>query len=262
MAMPRSSPSRSSGSVLSIVLVFTAGATTLGALFYGFVTTAESHRSTAVVRRNPTAADARFWLVRAGLDPKALAAAGFTDTQVTQLVTNTVDFLAGNVIAMEETDHAIRTAKESIARLEKTIMGGMARTGDTQALTSARTTLQSQEQLLDEHLAGLRAAGIGQLPVNNAAASLGALLRNRSKAASLEFAAEDRTQAEWIALRDALSARRVNQQMGRDVPGSVTAIIARASTPAVSTAATRLNQVNVGRVTAAWDRAINALGGG
>ncbi len=246
------------GGVLSVVLPLLAGGTAVTALVLGLANTTTT-TTTSSVRHRLTAAEVRAWLVRAGLDPKALAVANVPAGQIRALVGGAADSIVQNSLAMEQAELALSRGRTSVERLERSVRGGTASADDLRALATARDALAAAQGQVGEFVAGVfTAATAGLSP--EARAALQGVKRNRGRGVPMEFTLADRTDAQWVALRDALSARAIAQREGRQIPDAANALVSAATTPASTAAADRLRTA-LPAIQAAWEQAVrNAQG--
>ena len=211
------------------------------------------------MRHRLTAGEIRLWLVRAGLDPRALSVANVAAGQVAALVGGVADCLVQNGLAMEQADRALAAARSSVERLEQRVRMGQATPDELQRLAAARSALTSAQAQVQDHVAAVFAAATAGLAAD-ARNALQVVQRNRGKGAPLEFALVDRAEADWVGLRDALAARTQAQRSGRDLPANAARIAANATSPAVADAARRLRD-GLPATQAAWDQAVDAAQG-
>jgi hypothetical protein len=250
-------PKRSRGSVLAIVLPVAA----LGAIATALVlanTTTTMTKATSV-RHRLTAKEVRQWVVRAGLDPKALVVAGVSAAQAPTVVSGAADYLVQNQIAMEQADHALAEARRAARPLEQKARNAQLSDQEQASLQTARAAVAAAEAQVNTHVAGVfasAAANLGQ----DVRASIQSVQRNRGRGVPLEFTLADRADADWATLRDAVSAREIAHRDGRQTPGGAASIIASASSVASTAAAARLG-AGLPALQTAWEQAIRAAEG-
>jgi hypothetical protein len=195
-------------------------------------------------------------LHRVSLKTKHLAAAGLSGLQVATLFENAETFLQENSVALEMTDSTASTAHENVLQLRQLIVSGKATQEDVNSLNSAATSLQNKESARDQILQGLFEAATEDLSAQ-VQTTLTTIRANADWELPVEFLTVNRTEAQWIQLRDALAAERISQKRNYELESDVSAFLAEArSNPSVSTAAANL-QANSVAVHAAWTAAAN-----
>jgi hypothetical protein len=200
------------------------------------------------------APDTASTLIRSGLDPDALAAAGVSSSQVASVVAAFEAAVAAEPGKLPSADADYGASKTSTDSLRRTIESGQGSPQDVTAYQSGMSTLQAAEtarqDTLDEYFtaatAGLNAAQ---------RLALSTIRSNRAWEISIEFKAQDRSEAEWVALRDALSNERISAKYGDPPDPKQQALLLTArSAPAV--AAAKVNyDTNKASVSSAWNTA-------
>lgn len=207
-----------------------------------------------------TSSETAALLARLGLAPERLAAAGVTAAQTTALVGHLRSHLASHIDALRAADATYSSDRVLIDLLQRSVRAGTASPQDRQTLDAAVTRLAATAATRQQELdAAYTAATDGLAP-----STLSALARAFANTAwelpgqdsSLHYAFADRSEQDWVALRDALSAQRIAARYGSQ-PDQPTAdlIAAAASDPAAATAAANL-AVSLAEVTAAWSAAL------
>lgn len=245
------------GAGLSIAIASLAIAAGAGALFVG-MSSSSSSSSSSSVRARLTTPGVQAWLVRVGLTPKALAAAGVSAGATTTLVGDAVDHLAQHGQELAAADEARILAHNEVNHLERAVIGGPASANDVAALNAARTTLASAEAQFNTAAQDLFTSATGGLEQSQVMA-LANIRSNGHWSVPTEFMVTNRTEPQWVALRDALASKRIALREGREVDGHALQIIAEATDPATASAAASLAHLNA--VSAAWTAATNQAEG-
>jgi len=148
-------------------------------------------------------------LIRAGLDAKALAAAGLSANTATVLAQATITHLAANPTALAAADTAYATARRESDRLKRRIESG---TGSGEDVASYQTQSAALEAATAQRQAALDAifnaatAGLTQ----SQRTTLSTIRANRVLSdAPVEFLTVNRTQVEWVQLRDDLANEHI-----------------------------------------------------
>jgi hypothetical protein len=204
----------------------------------------------------PTPAQLATALVRAGLDPEALAAAGVSPSAIDTVVGDVVDHMTANPGSLELADSAYAAARQERDQLKRVIQSGRATQEQIDAYPGAVggfALAQSQRQsaLDDVFTAGTATLSQGQRN------TLISLRGNAAWDLPLEFLVLDLSEADWVQLRDYLANERVSAQLGEDPDGSAQAALTQLrSNPLVATADANLD-TSLAVVELAWHQAVD-----
>ena len=177
------------GGVAAIVLPGLLVALGAGGLLAGHLV-GESETTTERARYRVTRATARAWLVRAGLEPKALAAAGVSGNVVQVIVTMATNYLTQYGPELDQQDAARRQA---LAQLKSaSTQEGLA------AMPAATEAMSASEAQIDTLLDNMVTFCTGMVNAETVA-KIRAVKRNRSYGLPHQFAIENRSEEEWIA---------------------------------------------------------------
>lgn len=247
------------GRVLIVTIACVAGASAVAA------SVALAARSASLMRARsslqPPAEASRAvvaaTLVRIGLGPDALAAVGVQANATAPIFSNLRSHLAeaqGDLLQAETT---YMRAQQQLATAEEAIRTQGAGARAPQELESLRAALTSAASARDTLVAAAFTASTVSLTEQQTAA-LRTIRGNRGKwELPLEYLTVDRTEAEWVALREALTNQRVSLARGETPNSTCLELVSSAQNDnRVSTAAVAL-QSNRDAVTTAW---ANALG--
>lgn len=183
--------------------------------------------------------------MRAGLHADALLAAGVGSQSFPSIVNGVRDYLTAHPGQMRSLDTQVDSARRAASpRARADAPNPQAGTTPDQALAArdafysamfdAATTSLSQEQK----------------------AMLLAQKRNKGKSVPAKYLVIDRSDAEWVVLRDALADQAIASRDGRQAPDSVQQVIASAdANAAVSSAGQRLSGDRTAMRTA-WTQAL------
>lgn len=205
----------------------------------------------------PPPVDLRVTLLRAGLSPEALAAAGVTPVAVASTLQAAAQQLAGAPSALANADLAFANARRESDRLERLIQSGKGSQEDVAAYQAAKAALEAATAQRQAALDAVLTAATSSLP----AAQRTALLNARANAAwnlPPEFLVVNRSQEDWVRLRDALANEKIARKLGDQADPAAQAQLANwRAAPAVAMARsgldTHLTQVRANWNTAAGD---------
>jgi len=148
-------------------------------------------------------------LLRLGLGADTLAAAGVSSQQATALVTAVEGAHAPATLASR--DEAFIAAKQACDRLRRTVQGGRGSQEDVTALRTAETTLADATASRDAYLASLRSSGLATL--SEGQSTLVERIRaNRIWALPTQYLVKDRSEPDWVRLRDSLASKRISEE--------------------------------------------------
>lgn len=190
----------------------------------------------------PPAVDVAVPLIRAGLDAKALAAAGVNATQATTIATDLKAALVAAPNALRDADLAYSSAKAASEAQKRKIESGKASDQEIASyvgLAAAESNAATARQTIID---GLFDAGTKSL----SAQTITKLRTIRTNKAAWDFPTEflivDRTQSEWVQLRDALANEKVSAKYEDNLDQALASQLATwRAVSAVSTAKTGLN---------------------
>jgi len=148
-------------------------------------------------------------LLRAGLGADTLAAAGISSQQTTALVAAVQS--AYSAQTLQSRDDAYIAARQNHDRLKRLVQSGKGSAQDLSALRTAETTLATATSDRDGYLAGLRTAALAT--VSEGQATLVTRINaNHYWFLPVQYLVKDRTEPDWVALRDALAVKRISEQ--------------------------------------------------
>ena len=192
-------------------------------------------------------------LLRVGLGGEALAAAGVSGQQVSGLVAAVrQSFDSATLRARDET---YISARQNHDRLVRMIQSGKGTQEDVTARSTAQATLTAATNARDGYLATAREAGLATLPAEPAVL-VRRILANQKWGLPTQYLAKDRTEAEWVALRDLVAAKRISQQDEDEPMSEATAQALAAADAASEVAIAKVNlESGLASVQTAWNAA-------
>jgi hypothetical protein len=194
-------------------------------------------------------------LYRAGLDPEALAAAGVSPGTITTVVGDTVEHLIFNQAFIELADTAWAQSRKQCAQLKRKIQSGRATDEQVNAYQAAKAAFAQAKMQRQAALGTLVNVATGDLS-NNKRSTLATIRANRHWDLPVEFLVVDRTEAQWVRLRNCLANERVADKWGEDPdPDAQAALAQLRSNPLVAAARANVD-ANLDVVNNAWQQAI------
>lgn len=203
----------------------------------------------------PTAAELEVALLRAGLGPEALTAAGLSGGNATTVVGDLRTYMTDNAGVLDSADASYASAKQSVDQLKQLIQGGQATNDDLTAYTTANSDLASARPQRSAVLDDFFTAGADSLsPAQKD--TLTAIRGNSDWDRPTEFLLLSHTDADWVELRECLANERIAADQGEDSdPDAQTTLDQYRSAAPVAVAKANLD-ANLGVVTAAWEQEI------
>lgn len=192
-------------------------------------------------------------LLRLGLGADALAAAGITTAQVPALATAVES--GYSAATMLSRDEAYISARQNHDRLRRLVQSGKGTEADVIALRTAETTLANATNSRANHLADLRRAALATLSAGQATL-VERIRANHSWGLSVQYLVRDRSEADWVVLRDALATKRISEEDSEEeFPQSARDLLATVDAGSeVATAKVNLD-ANIAAIQTAWNLA-------
>jgi hypothetical protein len=202
----------------------------------------------------PPPADFPSTLIRAGLDPKALAAGGVSSQSISTVLAAAATQMNSSPTALSIADDAYATARTQVDHLTSQIQSGHGTQEDISALATATADIATATAARQDALDAIFNAATQNLTQAQQLA-LSKIRSNRSWDLPLEFLVVDRPQEQWVAVRDALA----NERIAVDLPGTLNqaaqaGLAVWRSDPAVASAKSS-SDANLTAVTASWNSA-------
>jgi hypothetical protein len=190
-------------------------------------------------------------VLRAGLTPEFLAAAGISSGAVNVILNAAADDF-GDGSALEAADATFTSARQTHDSLQRLVKSGLGSDEDVTALTAAETALDSATAARDLVLSSALAAGKAEM-TSAQQATIATLCANRSRRFPTEFLVLDLESADWLKLRSALGDEKAAPKLGLDPnPELQSFLSAKRADSAVATAKANLDS-NLAAIQTAWD---------
>lgn len=241
------------GNVLTIVLGLVAlGALTLGSLLLRLPMTAS-------LMTEVSETDVEVELIRAGLDPESMTAAGVTSGQVAEIIADAEEYLTTNLDAMRraEADHAVYEGQAE--RLRRLRRGGQASQQDLTDLAAAEANAAGELATLQSLRDGFFAAATDSLGDQDVVTRLETIAANRRWTAPVQYKCVGRSEAQWVALRDALANDRISGDLGEEPDQALQQLITACDAEQTTAAAAARLESNLAGVLAGFENAIDAV---
>ncbi|MCH8151434.1 MAG: hypothetical protein IH830_03560 [Planctomycetes bacterium] len=208
----------------------------------------------------PTADELAAAMLRIGLGPAQLTAAGGSPSAVATVVDDSLVDMIANPAAIELADAAFAGPKQQCDLLKRVIQSGQATPEQITTYVAAMTQLSFAEDQRHSVLNGLLTSATASLSASQQN-TLAAIRGNRNWDLPIELLTVDRTEAQWVQLREALANERISAKLGEEPDPEAQALLQQLrGNPLVATAKANLD-ANLAVVTTAWEQAIADTGG-
>jgi hypothetical protein len=243
---------------LGAALPALAAALALGAAVVAAFTLAPSAKRPAVssVRLvDPlTTFEVATTLSAAGLDAQSLAAAGLSGPEATSLLSRARSHLQEHIQTLRDADSARAASQASYDALRRRVESGLASEADLSNLATAASALGSAQASRQSALDALSSDATSQLDPAKVI-RLATLRGNHGWEVPIQYRAANRSQPDWVALRDALANDRIAARRGEDPDPAAHQLLLDAQANAnVSAAASSLQ--NLPDLQAAWNQGV------
>jgi hypothetical protein len=189
--------------------------------------------------------------IRAGLGADELAAVGVSAQQVLGVMQPLADSVNQAPSALSAADESFATARRETDRLQRLIQSGKGTQEDVSAYQTQKAALATATSSRETILENLRAAAAVGLSSGQRLA-LTRIRANKHWSLPTEFLVIDRSEQEWVTLRDALANERISAKIGEAPdPESQAALAILRAQETVAAAHTALES-NRTAVRAAW----------
>lgn len=208
----------------------------------------------AAVDGEETPADFKATLIRAGLGADALCAAGVSSGSVSSVLAATATAVNANPTRLSNADASYAAARRDVDRLKALIESGRGSEQDVSAYSTAAAALASATSERQAALDALFTAGTANL-TDGQRAVLQQIRANRAYELPIEFLTVERSQQEWVNVRDALANERIAAQLGEDADsGNQSSLATWRANATVAAAKTSLD-ANLATLASSWETA-------
>ena len=233
----------------ALVTVSAGGAVLYSSLEHSMPVTAFTYTPT------PDPLEIGATLHRVELHPEALTAAGLTPNAVTALVDDGEAYVISHASSLPLADTACSTAQAECDRLERLIQSGLHSENDPDAYGTANTSLSNVQAARQEVFDDIIAAATADL-TPEVKALLATIRTNSVWEVPVAYRVVERTQAQWVELREALAQERIALANEEPVDPATQAYLAQIrANPAVANALANL-QINLALNATAWHAAL------
>ena len=216
---------------------------------------ARMHASAVAAPPPPETASLASMMIRAGLPPEALSAVGVTANQVAGIVAAFEGAVEAEPTRLGLADAAYSAAKAESDRLRRLIESGRGNPSDVLAYQNEMSNLAIAEAERAAALADFRADAIAGLQ-GTPGTPIAKLLANHGWEVPLQFKIADRSEVEWVKLRQALADERICARYGEEPDPALASFLAtERAKPAIAQAKAGID-THGPAVKTAWDNAV------
>lgn len=192
-------------------------------------------------------------LTRAGLSPDALAAAGVSALSVSTIVSSALASVQTHPQALALLDTSYADARRESDARRRRIQSGLGNEADVTVYQASSAAMNSSETQREVFITELLATATAGLPQEQRTA-LAAIRANSSWNLPKQYMVVNRSQEQWVALRDALANERVAARLGEEPDPACQALLANCrANAAVITGTSGVAPENLAAIRAAWN---------
>lgn len=195
-------------------------------------------------------------LMRVGLGPDALAAAGVTSGEVAGLVEDVEDHLTANPSDLSDADGDYAEARAEVDRLERLVRSGQATAQEVSDLATEKSALSTAESDRQTAIDAIFDAGTASLSAGEKAA-LENIRDNAHWGTPIEFLVVDRTDLEWLDLREALADEEAAAEEGVAQDPTCASLLSTERSDSDVPAAKTAYDTNVSSVRSSWESTVS-----
>jgi hypothetical protein len=193
-------------------------------------------------------------MMRVGLDAERLAAVGITSQETGSTVAAAItEYATGASLA--EADANYSACKATCSELEREVKSGLASPEDVTAYKSASEDLVTHTAAREAALDAIFEAGLEGLSADEKGA-MRTIRDNAHWKLPVQYLTVERTEADWVKLRDYLDARRIAQEDGEEVPAEVTSFLATVESDGKVSGAKASLDSSLAAIQTAWNAAV------
>jgi hypothetical protein len=202
----------------------------------------------------PGAAEIEAAMLRSGLSPQTLLAAGLDAQAVGLTASLGRGHLAENWLPFRAAETRLDAARDACETLERKVRQGVAKGEEESQFAAAQAELAAAELDYQAGAGALRSAAL-QGASGAQREAFDRILGGVPRDLPVQYAVVERADAEWVHLRDALANLRISAQLGEEPdPECVSSVNKANADPAVAAAAAGLQSLPAAEE--AWNLAL------
>jgi len=205
----------------------------------------------------PSPTDLAVALHRVSLDPESLTAAGLSPTEADEIVGEVQTHMTATPGALDAADAGCASSKIAYNDMLRTIRAGIASEQEVGSLPGLASDLATDESTRDAMLNDIFETTIALEFTNPQQTALENIRANRHWKLPVEYLVVNRSEQEWVDLRDALAHERICEETGEEVDPEIAAFLAQVRSDAAVSGAMASLSTGLALVTSAWEDAVN-----
>lgn len=192
-------------------------------------------------------------LLRLGFGPRAVAAIGLEGSGLQTVLATHQDALEAVLEGLAARDGAYSQAKLEVDTLRRKVRSGLATPEEVLALAAAKQSLQEASAAREGFLDAVFETVCEHLPQALREKLVRIRANRRWNHLPIQYLVTERTEAEWILLRDALAAKRTHERVGDGVPQAALDLLGLCDADGSVSAALANRNANLPGVQASWN---------
>lgn len=193
-------------------------------------------------------------LLRIGMDQEVLAAAGLNGAALQSALAADESDLEAAVSMLATHDEAVAEARGDVDSLRRKVKSGLATDQEVTDMATAKQALETATAARQTFLDGV-CAGFCEHITEGATGTIETVLGTPEwvKKLPVEYRNAERTDSEWLAIRDALASNKTHTQMGFDVPEETTTYLASLNSDSTVSTTKTTCESNIASVQSTWN---------
>jgi len=155
-------------------------------------------------------------LIRAKLDPESLCVAGVTAAETTTIVNNARAYLALNLATLRTAEAQLASTRIEHDRLTRLLRSGQASPSDVTDFENNEPLLATRQAALDSLQDDFYSEATDNLVSQDKLTALGYIQDAGRWACPVQYKCANRSESDWVTLRDALANERISDELGDD----------------------------------------------
>lgn len=195
-------------------------------------------------------------LIRAGLHPDALAAVGLTAASIEGAIGHCRSACEGSDAPIADCDDAVAELRPRVDRLRREVRSGLASEDQVAELARLKTDLEAAKAGQDAALVEIQ-NGICETATEAQVATLRTIYANRRWKFPVQYLVVERSEADWIRLRNCLGEERTAPELGDEIDEACARFLAEVRAHPAVQEATACLDANCSSVEFAWNSALS-----
>ena len=203
----------------------------------------------------PTSSEINLLIRSAGVNPESLAAAGVSANTIAAIISGASGYIVPNFNAIKANHDTLGRERKTRDTLQRLVSASRATSQQRTDLATAITNVAAAQATRNAYLAAIRQ----EIDTNLTPAqiiALNTIIKNTKWTHPIQYKAANRSEQDWIDLRDCLANIRIANKQGQQPdPAATTFVAAADANAAVSAANSSLN--NLPFIQTQWNNALD-----